>query len=57
MQRPGHEDFVAHVVDSDFFTQPLDIGDQVVARWAAEDVHLLETEQGRQPARRILAAT
>jgi putative spermidine/putrescine transport system ATP-binding protein len=57
MQRPGHEDFVAHVVDSDFFTQHLDIGDWVVARWAAEDVHLLETEQGHQTARRILAAT
>jgi hypothetical protein len=57
IQRPGHEDFVAHVSDSDFFTQHLDIGDRVVARWAAEDVHLLETEQGRKPARRILAAT
>ena len=57
MQRPGHEDFVAHVADSDFFTQHLDIGDRVVARWAAEDVHLLETAQDHKPARRILAAT
>jgi putative spermidine/putrescine transport system ATP-binding protein len=57
MQRPGYEDFVAHVADSDFFTQPLDIGDRVVARWAAEDVHLLETEQDHRPTRRVLAAT
>jgi putative spermidine/putrescine transport system ATP-binding protein len=57
IQRPEHEDCVAYVADSDFFTQHLDIGDRVVARWAAEDVHLLETEQGRKPAQRILAAT
>jgi putative spermidine/putrescine transport system ATP-binding protein len=57
IQRPEHEDFVAHVDDSDFFTQPLDIGDRVVARWTVEDVHLLETEQGHRPARRTLAAT
>jgi hypothetical protein len=56
IQRPEHEDFVAHIADSDFFTQHMDIGDRVVARWAVEDVHLLETEQGRKPARRILAA-
>jgi hypothetical protein len=57
IQRPGHEDAVAHVADSDFFTQRLDIGDRVVARWTVEDVHLLETEQGHEPVRRILAAT
>jgi putative spermidine/putrescine transport system ATP-binding protein len=57
IQRPEHEDFVAHVADSDFFTQPLDIGDRVMARWAVEDVHLLETEQGHKPARRTLATT
>jgi len=28
-----------------------------VARWAAEDVHLLETEQDLKPTRRMLAAT
>jgi len=54
IQRPGHEDFVAHVADSDFFTQHLDLGDRVVARWAAEDVHLLETEQGCQPVRAVV---
>ena len=57
LQRPGHEDVVAHVAESDFFTQHLGMGDRVVARWAAEDVHLLETEPGHQPVRRILAAT
>jgi putative spermidine/putrescine transport system ATP-binding protein len=57
MQRPGNEDFVVHAADSDFFTQHLDIGDRVVARWAAEDVHLLETAQDHKPARRTLAAT
>jgi putative spermidine/putrescine transport system ATP-binding protein len=57
VKRPEHEDFVAYVADSDFFTQHLDIGDRVVARWAAEDVHLLETEQGCKPVQRILAAT
>jgi putative spermidine/putrescine transport system ATP-binding protein len=57
IQRPGHEDVVAHLADSDFFTQRLDIGDRVVARWTVEDVHLLETEQGHKSVRRILAAT
>jgi putative spermidine/putrescine transport system ATP-binding protein len=57
IQRPGHEDVVAHVADSDFFTQRLDIGDRVVARWTVEDVHLLETAQDPRPPRRILAAT
>jgi hypothetical protein len=42
------------VADSDFFTQHLELGDQVVARWAAEDVHLLETEQSRQLAREVV---
>ena len=47
---PGTEDFVAHLADSDFFTQHVDIGDRVVARWAVEDVHLLETESDHTPA-------
>jgi putative spermidine/putrescine transport system ATP-binding protein len=57
IQRTGYEDFMAHVADGDFFTQPLDIGDRVVARWAAEDVHLLEIEQDHRPTQRVLAAT
>jgi putative spermidine/putrescine transport system ATP-binding protein len=57
IKRPEHEDFVVHVTDSDFFTQHVDIGHRVVARWAAEDVHLLETEQGCKPAQRTLVTT
>ena len=40
---PGREQFVANVVDSKFFANPVDIGDPVVARWVPEDVHLLTT--------------
>jgi putative spermidine/putrescine transport system ATP-binding protein len=46
IRRPGYEDFVAHLADSDFFTKRLAIGDRVVARWSVEDVHLLEAERG-----------
>jgi putative spermidine/putrescine transport system ATP-binding protein len=45
LQRPGHEDFVAHLADSDFFTTQLAIGDRVMARWSVEAIHLLEAEQ------------
>ena len=55
IQRPEHEDAVAHVADSDFFAQHLDIGDQVVARWAVEDVHLLDADRHRQPVRAAVA--
>ncbi len=54
IQRPGHEDFVAHLADSDFFTQHVDLGDRVVARWAVEDVHLLEIEHSLTPARAVV---
>jgi putative spermidine/putrescine transport system ATP-binding protein len=37
-----NEEFVAHVLDETFFTNPLDIGERVVARWSASDVRLLE---------------
>jgi putative spermidine/putrescine transport system ATP-binding protein len=36
------EEFVAHVLDENFFTNPLDIGERVVARWSASDVNLLD---------------
>ena len=42
IRRTEHEDFVAHLTDSDFFTKRVDIGDRVVARWSVADVHLLE---------------
>jgi putative spermidine/putrescine transport system ATP-binding protein len=36
------EEFVAHMLDEDFFRDPLDIGDRVIARWSASDVKLLD---------------
>jgi hypothetical protein len=44
---PGREPFVANVADLRFFTDPVDIGDAVVAWWANEDVHLLTGDLGR----------
>jgi putative spermidine/putrescine transport system ATP-binding protein len=41
---PGEEEFVAHVLDEDFFRDALDIGDRVVARWSASHVKLLDDE-------------
>jgi putative spermidine/putrescine transport system ATP-binding protein len=38
------EEFVAHMLDEDFFRDPLDIGDRVIARWSASDVKLLDDE-------------
>jgi putative spermidine/putrescine transport system ATP-binding protein len=36
------EEFVANVLDEDYFADPIDIGDHAVATWAAGDVRLLE---------------
>ena len=55
LQRPGHEDFVAHLADSDFFTKQLAIGDRVMARWSVEAIHLLEAEQSRTAEGRTVA--
>ena len=33
------------MLDEDFFRDPLDIGDRVVARWSASDVKLLDDER------------
>jgi len=41
IQRPTGEEFVANVIDGDFFRDPLDIGDSVLARWSARDVLIL----------------
>jgi putative spermidine/putrescine transport system ATP-binding protein len=41
------EDFVAHVLDEDYFLDPIDIGERAVASWPASDVRLLE--DGRAP--------
>jgi putative spermidine/putrescine transport system ATP-binding protein len=45
------EEFVANLSDEKFFTNPLDIGDLVVARWSASDVELLDDGPlAREPA-------
>jgi putative spermidine/putrescine transport system ATP-binding protein len=36
------EEFVANLSDETFFTDPLEIGDRVVARWSASDIKLLD---------------
>ena len=43
----GNEAFVANVSDSDYFKEPVDRGDAVIASWAAADVHTLsKVDQG-----------
>ncbi|HQT76179.1 MAG: Fe3+/spermidine/putrescine ABC transporter ATP-binding protein [Rhodospirillales bacterium 20-64-7] len=41
------EEFVAHVLDEDYFADPIDIGDRAVASWVGRDMRLLED---RRPA-------
>jgi putative spermidine/putrescine transport system ATP-binding protein len=36
------EEFVANVLDEDYFVDPIDIGEPVLATWSAGDVRLLE---------------
>ncbi len=40
--QPAGEEFVANVLDEDFFRDSLDIGDRVLARWSARDVLILD---------------
>jgi putative spermidine/putrescine transport system ATP-binding protein len=42
------EEFVANVLDEDYFIDPIDIGDRVMATWTAGDVRLLEDRPGVQ---------
>ncbi len=42
----GEEEFVANVLDEDYFLDPVDIGDRVLARWHPQEARLLE--DGRQ---------
>jgi putative spermidine/putrescine transport system ATP-binding protein len=46
------EEFVANVPDSDFFAEPVQPGDLVIASWPAEQVHYLSAS----PAARAIAA-
>ncbi len=41
------EEFVANVLDEDFFVDPIDIGAPVLASWATRDVRLLEDGRTR----------
>jgi len=41
------EDFVVNLSDTEFFGNPVEIGDTVLARWATSDIHLLAGGAGR----------
>ena len=43
---PQPEEFVANVSDVDFLRAPVEIGDEVLARWSAAHVRLLEGADG-----------
>jgi putative spermidine/putrescine transport system ATP-binding protein len=45
----GSEGFVANVPDDEFFADPLAIGDPVIARWDAEQLHYLVGRSARAP--------
>jgi putative spermidine/putrescine transport system ATP-binding protein len=40
------EEFVANVSDVDFLRAPVEIGDEVLARWSTSDVRMLESHDG-----------
>jgi len=44
------EGFVANVPDDKFFADPLKIGDPVIARWDAEQLHYLVARSGKRSA-------
>jgi putative spermidine/putrescine transport system ATP-binding protein len=46
------EEFVAHVTDDVFFRDTMEIGDRVICRWSARDVHLLQAAEPAGDARR-----
>jgi putative spermidine/putrescine transport system ATP-binding protein len=56
IHRPGYEDVIAHVSDRTFFRMRVQIGDQVVARWSVEDVHVLRAV-GERPYDQALVAS
>ena len=45
------EEFVANVLDEDYFVDPIDIGDRAVASWSPGDVRMLEDRVPAQPVR------
>ncbi len=50
------EGFVANVPDSEFFADPLTIGDPVIARWDADQLHYLVARSGRAAGSARVAA-
>jgi putative spermidine/putrescine transport system ATP-binding protein len=48
LQTRDGEDFVANVADAEFFKTPVEAGQEVAARWATADIHLLEADLGRE---------
>ncbi|MBV8615200.1 MAG: ABC transporter ATP-binding protein [Acetobacteraceae bacterium] len=46
------EDFVAHVLDENYFVDPIDIGERVIASWPASEVRLLEDGRATPAPRR-----
>ena len=44
------EDFVAHVLDEEYFLDPIDIGERAVASWPANEMRLLEDGRVPKPA-------
>jgi putative spermidine/putrescine transport system ATP-binding protein len=45
------EEFVANVLDEDYFVDPIDIGDRAVASWSPGDVRMLEDRVPAEPVR------
>jgi putative spermidine/putrescine transport system ATP-binding protein len=50
------EQFVANVLEKDYFADPIDIGERAVASWQVSDVRLLEDGRADQPAAPLPAA-
>jgi putative spermidine/putrescine transport system ATP-binding protein len=50
------EEFVANVLDEDYFVDPIDIGAPVVASWPAREVRLLEDRRPRHAGAMAAAA-
>jgi putative spermidine/putrescine transport system ATP-binding protein len=42
-----NDEFVTYVPDADYFNDPFDIGDKVVARWEPQEVHVLSGDLGK----------
>jgi len=46
IERKGFEEVVAHVSDDQFFSKPMNEGDQVIVRWSEEEIHPLGHDSG-----------